>query len=134
MPYWVRNMAGPFNAVFGRFTFTRYLLASICALSADFALFMLLHRLGASPALAALGGYSGGLVLHWMLSTQFVFEMRKPPTHGQRIAFILSALIGMAITMGLVGGLRSEEHTSELQSLMRISYAVFCLQKNKLPC
>src|SRR3546814_2231338 len=28
---------------------------------------------------------------------------------------------------------RSEEHTSELQSLMRISYAVFCLQKNKLP-
>src|SRR3546814_6490807 len=27
------------------------------------------------------------------------------------------------------GGLRSEEHTSELQSLMRISYAVFCLKK-----
>src|SRR3546814_17363410 len=27
---------------------------------------------------------------------------------------------------------RSEEHTSELQSLMRISYAVFCLNKNKL--
>src|SRR3546814_3489526 len=31
-----------------------------------------------------------------------------------------------AITMG-----RSEEHTSELQSLMRISYAVFCLKKKK---
>src|SRR3546814_2504708 len=33
-----------------------------------------------------------------------------------------------------VGGrqrLRSEEHTSELQSLMRISYAVFCLKKTK---
>src|SRR3546814_8585649 len=30
-------------------------------------------------------------------------------------------------------GIRSEEHTSELQSLMRISYAVFCLKKkNKL--
>src|SRR3546814_7021883 len=27
---------------------------------------------------------------------------------------------------------RSEEHTSELQSLMRISYAVFCLKKNRL--
>src|SRR3546814_7427691 len=27
------------------------------------------------------------------------------------------------------GGRRSEEHTSELQSLMRISYAVFCLKK-----
>src|SRR3546814_10805977 len=29
------------------------------------------------------------------------------------------------------GEIRSEEHTSELQSLMRISYAVFCLKKNK---
>src|SRR3546814_1299843 len=31
----------------------------------------------------------------------------------------------------LAGELRSEEHTSELQSLMRISYAVFCLKKKK---
>src|SRR3546814_4843272 len=30
-----------------------------------------------------------------------------------------------------VGRSRSEEHTSELQSLMRLSYAVFCLKKNK---
>src|SRR3546814_7006851 len=30
-----------------------------------------------------------------------------------------------------VGWPRSEEHTSELQSLMRISYAVFCLKKKK---
>src|SRR3546814_5036917 len=29
------------------------------------------------------------------------------------------------------GNIRSEEHTSELQSLMRISYAVFCLKKKK---
>src|SRR3546814_4746620 len=31
----------------------------------------------------------------------------------------------------LSGTVRSEEHTSELQSLMRISYAVFCLKKKK---
>src|SRR3546814_1787016 len=31
------------------------------------------------------------------------------------------------------GAFRSEEHTSELQSLMRISYAVFCLKKKKQP-
>src|SRR3546814_10435150 len=31
----------------------------------------------------------------------------------------------------VAGGARSEEHTSELQSLMRISYAVFCLKKKK---
>src|SRR3546814_4129239 len=35
-----------------------------------------------------------------------------------------------ALTAGLKK-LRSEEHTSELQSLMRISYAVFCLKKKK---
>src|SRR3546814_6519801 len=31
----------------------------------------------------------------------------------------------------LPGGIRSEEHTSELQSLMRISYAAICLKKKK---
>src|SRR3546814_7085563 len=35
--------------------------------------------------------------------------------------------IGCSDTLGV----RSEEHTSELQSLMRISYAVFCLKKKK---
>src|SRR3546814_4413363 len=38
--------------------------------------------------------------------------------------------IDEALRVGLVGH-RSEEHTSELQSLMRISYAVFCLKKKK---
>src|SRR3546814_4157058 len=36
----------------------------------------------------------------------------------------------MMVNVGLIGFIgRSEEHTSELQSLMRISYAVFCLKK-----
>src|SRR3546814_2328840 len=35
--------------------------------------------------------------------------------------------------VAVVDRLRSEEHTSELQSLMRISYAVFCLKKKKRP-
>src|SRR3546814_5688739 len=40
-----------------------------------------------------------------------------------------------AVTRGLdaAGVRRSEEHTSELESLMRISYAVFCLKKKKKP-
>src|SRR3546814_4859712 len=36
-----------------------------------------------------------------------------------------------AVEVGQRPGGRSEEHTSELQSLMRISYAVFCLKKKK---
>src|SRR3546814_8616442 len=38
-------------------------------------------------------------------------------------------IVGAGGFLGL--GERSEEHTSELQSLMRISYAVFCLKKKK---
>src|SRR3546814_7040095 len=37
---------------------------------------------------------------------------------------------GLEVNVDLLQG-RSEEHTSELQSLMRISYAVFCLKKKK---
>src|SRR3546814_9496266 len=39
-----------------------------------------------------------------------------------------STFIGAELSLGAI---RSEEHTSELQSLMRISYAVFCLKKKK---
>src|SRR3546814_3785678 len=47
--------------------------------------------------------------------------------------------LGLSVTMAAVPGhrapgsfsWRSEEHTSELPSLMRISYAVFCLKKTK---
>src|SRR3546814_6558990 len=37
----------------------------------------------------------------------------------------------LAAHLDYIGRHRSEEHTSELQSLMRISYAVFCLKKKK---
>src|SRR3546814_9105977 len=38
---------------------------------------------------------------------------------------------GQGVGSQLMAAIRSEEHTSELQSLMRISYAVFCLTKKK---
>src|SRR3546814_7967872 len=44
----------------------------------------------------------------------------------------LSFFIALALQWYPLGGSRSEEHTSELQSLMRISYAVFCLKKKKI--
>src|SRR3546814_7301944 len=57
---------------------------------------------------------------------------------GLLITFVVAYILG-AITLRLSGhylplgtiAWRSEEHTSELQSLMRISYAVFCLKKKK---
>src|SRR3546814_3587721 len=60
--------------------------------------------------------------------------------HGQARAILspvsteeVAAVVAMAAekNVPLVPQGRSEEHTSELQSLMRISYAVFCLKKNK---
>src|SRR3546814_8572457 len=44
----------------------------------------------------------------------------------------VAAMMGLADDGYRLLANRSEEHTSELQSLMRISYAVFCLQKKKL--
>src|SRR3546814_1168243 len=52
------------------------------------------------------------------------------PLH--RLAFadrVLPRRADLGQVVGEVEGGRSEEHTSELQSLMRISYAVFCLKK-----
>src|SRR3546814_6765015 len=45
-------------------------------------------------------------------------------------AFVLNAVVEDD-RLELLHGSRSEEHTSELQSLMRSSYAVFCLKKTK---
>src|SRR3546814_7120125 len=48
-----------------------------------------------------------------------------------RRSLITLATLGYVRQHGRRFVLRSEEHTSELQSLMRISYAVFCLQNTK---
>src|SRR3546814_1541779 len=44
---------------------------------------------------------------------------------------VVKQLLGQASELVIATDARSEEHTSELQSLMRISYAVFCLKKKK---
>src|SRR3546814_6818476 len=55
-----------------------------------------------------------------------------PDDTSHRVERIEVDLVGVTLLDALVVGddERSEEHTSELQSLMRSSYAVFCLKKN----
>src|SRR3546814_1151673 len=53
-----------------------------------------------------------------------VYVMEDEGSLARQIRVFRTALWGYL-------GIRSEEHTSELQSLMRISYAVFCLKKKK---
>ncbi len=88
-----------------RLMFARYLLASICALASDMGLFLLLDRMGAPPMLAAFGGYALGLLVHWILSIWFVFDTGAGPTHAQCAGFVASAVLGMGITVAIVGAL-----------------------------
>src|SRR3546814_8355645 len=53
--------------------------------------------------------------------------------HAQASRFLQQSRPAHLLTMAPTRSGRSEEHTSELQSLMRISYAVFCLKKKKQP-
>src|SRR3546814_2177897 len=52
---------------------------------------------------------------------------------SDRNGFRIAAAMSGWLKAPSVSPMRSEEHTSELQSLMRISYAVFCLKKKKTP-
>src|SRR3546814_2376953 len=62
-------------------------------------------------------GYKGRHVPHgWRSSFSTIMNERRP-----RDREVIDLMLAH----------RSEEHTSELQSLMRISYAVFCLKKKK---
>src|SRR3546814_9396843 len=54
------------------------------------------------------------------------------PVRGDQTGTLTSAKDARLSDEPFILDPRSEEHTSELQSLMRISYAVFCLKKNKL--
>src|SRR3546814_7469951 len=71
--------------------------------------------------LGGFAGLSGPLPLIWL-------QLRGGPSAEQRAVYQPFNLIVLAIAGA---GMRTEEYTSELQSLMRISYAVFCLKKKK---
>src|SRR3546814_8932773 len=65
-------------------------------------------------------------------STTSCSTIKRGSYPSLRYAFkSLRASLTTGSTVLIVSPLRSEEHTSELQSLMRISYAVFCLKKKK---
>src|SRR3546814_1782000 len=56
---------------------------------------------------------------------------QRSVTRGMTSTQLIKALGQPYTRLGTTYTFRSEEHTSELQSLMRISYAVFCLKKKK---
>src|SRR3546814_8186550 len=70
------------------------------------------------------------LLLHKILTTFSIFVNGAP--ENKKMARLYSRAIKEKVSSSSdQEPFRSEEHTSELQSLMRISYAVFCLKKKK---
>src|SRR3546814_9275806 len=74
-----------------------------------------------SPATCSTARFAGSAACtHNRQDTIATHSARAIPRHRRATA-----------AADIAAGCRSEEHTSELQSLMRISYAVFCLKKKK---
>src|SRR3546814_5772325 len=86
---------------------------------------------------------SSDLIRRWQEGRSSEMDADHRRKEGQICSDYLSCQEGACAVAGASGsgtasrcrtqaqGSRSEEHTSELQSLMRISYAVFCLKKKK---
>src|SRR3546814_10353293 len=74
----------------------------------------------------------GRLFPHLSVRHNLLYGFRRAPAAERPLGLErVIALLGIEPLLERRPGSRSEEHTSELQSLMRISYAVFCLQKKK---
>src|SRR3546814_10704223 len=86
-------------------------------------LYMTRYYLGGRRGLLILAGLvlAAGLVLNW----SWLVAVGIAPILIAVLPCV--AMCALGLCMSRAG--RSEEHTSELQSLMRISYAVFCLKK-----
>lgn len=88
-----------------RFTFTRYLAASIVALAFDVASFSTLVATHIGATVASAIGYCVGIVIHWMVSAHYVFPGKTrdgSALQWQRVLFAGSALLGLAITVATV--------------------------------
>src|SRR3546814_8946813 len=73
----------------------------------------------------------GGQALGAVVVTHSASKPLRDALLYQHLTEMLPPLGIAVLTYDRRGSGRSEEHTSELQSLMRISYAVFCLKKKK---
>src|SRR3546814_1998669 len=86
-----------------------------------------LFRSGLGKAVGFDQGHAGDLLPAFGNRALYCHAAAEAEVHARKIDLIKTGRVEQAVEQGI----RSEEHTSELQSLMRISYAVFCLKKKK---
>lgn len=104
---WIGNLPAPL-ALLNRFSITRYLLASVVSLAFDVALFMVLVAFLVDPGWASAAGYSVGIIVHWLISSSFVFPGKSRQggaLYLQRLGFIGTAILGLGITVAIVSWL-----------------------------
>src|SRR3546814_8143798 len=100
----------------------------------------LIEALGAAPAAmpvpelpqALQKGVVDGALIPWEIIPPLkIHEQTEYQIEGYDRARFGTTTFQVSMNKARWDSLRSEEHTSELQSLMRLSYAVFCLKKKK---
>jgi putative flippase GtrA len=79
---------------------SRYTLASIAALATDFSVYLALCSAEFKASLAGVAGYAVGMVIHYILSSRFVFDTQGSyKSEPRRFAeFMLSGLAGLTLT------------------------------------
>jgi putative flippase GtrA len=119
-------------------TLLRYLIASALSLGVDMGSFLLLLDLGAAAAPASAAGYALGILSHWLISSRKVFAdsvaARGPQRTRQKAMFVVSALIGLALTTAIVGASSMAGLDTRLAKLVAIvvSFAVTWLLRSRV--
>jgi putative flippase GtrA len=107
VPSSIVDLAG-WIAFFRQLTFIRYTVVSIGALAVDMGVFLAFLAGGMVSAVAAAIGYAVGIFVHWTLSSRKVFQDRVSERGTrertqQKAMFVVSALLGLVVTMSIVG-------------------------------
>jgi putative flippase GtrA len=82
----------------------RYAVVSGLALALDFAVFLALNGAFGHPTISGVIGYGAGIMLHYVLSRRFVFDVRRSPKAAHRlfIEFVGSGIVGLVATGAVI--------------------------------
>jgi putative flippase GtrA len=122
---WGRSVARPLLTGI----IARYISSSVVALCADAGSFLIFLQLGISPALAAAGGFSLGIVVNWLVSSRVMFTsfvaVAGPERQRQQMLFLVTALIGLVLTTAIVGGASALAVNPRLAKLVAVAVSFF---------
>lgn len=114
-----------------RLRLARYMVASTAGTIIDLSGFLLLLAAGAPAVASAAASYCLGMVLHWFISSRFVFADRLAgpglARGGQQALFALSALAGLAVTAGVVGAFEHAGADPRIGKLLAMALSFACV-------